>query len=112
MPYVKRNENNEIVKIHQLKVEGCEQWVEDSDPELLGFIKGLKVEDQVKQALSSSDNDMGRVVEDLIDLLMKKQIFVYTELPEAVQAKLNTRSQLRKDMNALESPINNDESIL
>jgi hypothetical protein len=42
---------------------------------------------------------------------MERQIFIFTELPEAVQAKLNARKQLRKDMNSLENLINDDDAI-
>ncbi len=67
--------------------------------------------DKALDALNSTDSEMLRIVEDLIDVLMEKQIFVFTELPEAVQAKINVRKQLRKDMGSLDGLINDDDSI-
>ncbi len=67
--------------------------------------------DKALDALNSTDSEMLRIVEDLIDVLMEKQIFVFTELPEAVQAKINARKQLRKDMGSLDGLINDDDSI-
>ncbi len=111
MPYVRRDNDGVIIEIHQSKKDDHAQWIEANDPGLLAFINGIETSEQAKQVLSTTDNEMVRVVEDLIGLLMEKQIFVYTELPEAVQAKLNARSQLRKDLSTLQSPINEDDSI-
>ncbi|MDF1584060.1 MAG: hypothetical protein RQ733_01050 [Methyloprofundus sp.] len=99
MPYVKRNEQGAIVAVHDTQIDGSYQWIEASD---------LKVTAQAKEALTSTDQEMVRVVEDLIDLLIEKQIFVFTELPEAVQAKLNSRKRLREDINLLAILVNDD----
>ncbi len=111
MPYVIRNNNGEIVTLHQSPNDPNAQWLDPDSSELKAFIKNTATPDNVKQALTGSDNEMARVIEDLVDLLMQKQIFVYTELPEAVQAKLNIRKQLRQDMNTLENLIDQDEAI-
>ena len=111
MPYVKRNNAGEIIELHKTQISEEEEWLEVTHVDVVSFLQTIDTNNDAKQALTSTDNEMVRVVEDLIGLLMEKQIFVYTELPEAVQAKLNQRAQLRKDMNVLENPINNDESI-
>jgi len=111
MPYVSRNENGQILEVHNSPTEAGEQWLEANNPEILEFLKTINTSDQAKQALTTTDNEMVRVVEDLIDLLMERQIFIFTELPEPVQAKLNARRQLRKDMNTLEDLINEDDAI-
>jgi len=111
MPYVTRDEKGVIVAIHQDQGDENRQWEEASHPEVIAFINNIDKPHKVKRALTGSDNEMARVIEDLVDLLMEKQIFVYTELPEAVQAKLNVRKQLRQDMSSLENLIDNDEDI-
>ncbi len=108
MPYISRNEKGKIVALHESSTGDDRQWVDKSDPEFLDFLKNLE-NGQARNALTSTDHEMVRVVEDLIDLLMKKQIFIFTELPEAVQVKLNERRQLRKDINSLGSLINEDD---
>jgi acyl-coenzyme A synthetase/AMP-(fatty) acid ligase len=37
-----------------------------------------------------------RILEDLIDLLVKKNIFMFTELPKDAQMKIQERRQLRQ----------------
>ncbi len=111
MPYVTRNNKGEIVTIHQNKNDENAQWLEQNDSEITVFINNTVSPNKVKKALTGSDNEMARVIEDLVDLLMEKQIFVYTELPEAVQAKLNVRKQLRQDMSSLENLIDEDDAI-
>lgn len=108
MPYISRNEKGEIIAIHDSPVKEDTQWLESSDSEVVSFLQRIQ---DAKQALTSTDNEMVRVVEDLIDLLMERQIFIFTELPEPVQAKLNARKQLRQDMNSLEGLINEDDAI-
>ena len=109
MPYITRNKKGEIVAMHQNKGNDDRQWEEASNPEVIAFIGNMETSHEAKRALTGSDNEMARVIEDLIDLLMEKQIFVYTELPEAVQAKLNARKQLRQDMSSLGNLINEED---
>jgi len=111
MPYVIRNKSGEIVAIHQNQVAETGQWEQDITEEHKAFIQKQAMPTEAKQALTGSDNEMARVIEDLVDLLMEKQIFVYTELPEAVQAKLNIRKQLRQDLNTLDNLVNEDDGI-
>jgi len=102
MPYVKRNEQGAIIAVQDTQADSSYQWIEANS---------LEVTAQAKEALTSTDQEMVRVVEDLIDLLMEKQIFVFTELPEAVQAKLNSRKRLREDINSLAILVKDDDAI-
>lgn len=111
MPYVSRNKKNEIVELHDSVIKKEDQWVDGSDQEVVEFLKKVERTDQFKRILVNTDPGMVRVVEDLIDLLMEKQVLTYTELPEAVQSKLVTRKQLRKDMNSLQGLISDDDTI-
>ncbi len=111
MPYVTRNKNGKIIDIQQGQSDNSEQWEQENTAEHKAFIKDNAMPDRAKQALTSSDNEMARVIEDLVALLMEKQIFVYTELPEAVQAKLNVRKQLRQDLSPLDNLIDEDSVI-
>ena len=111
MPYITRNKKGEIVELHNLPGNGEGNWIDPGSPEVLDFIKRIETTEQAKLALTSTDYEMVRVVEDLIDMLMERQIFIFTELPEPVQAKLNVRKQLRKNMSSLENLINEDDTI-
>lgn len=112
MPYISRNETGVIVEVSDHETDSATIWVESTDPELRGYFKkGLDLQEITQNTLNESDAEMARVVEDLIDVLLSKQVFTYTELPEIVQEKLAKRRQLRKDYNALEGLIVDDEDI-
>jgi len=66
----------------------------------------------VYQALQKSDADIARVTEDLIYLLVQKNIILFTELPEVVQTKLLSREKLRDELSGrVVSPLSDDETI-
>jgi hypothetical protein len=110
MPYITRDKKGAIIAIYN--DEGDDrQWEEPNIPDVIAYIKKMDPSHIAKQVLTESDNDMVRVIEDLIELLMEKQVFVYTELPEAVQEKLTARKQLRQKMNSLANLINEDDNI-
>tara|TARA_R110001592_G_scaffold9288_1_gene49516 strand:- start:7947 stop:8174 length:228 start_codon:yes stop_codon:yes gene_type:complete len=50
---------------------------------------------QIINALAQSDAELARVTEDLITVLVKKGVILFTDLPEPVQAKLLDREALR-----------------
>jgi len=112
MPYVNRNERGDVIQLLDMpNKESCE-WLEVDHFDVIEFLRQSPQANELKKSLSSSDSDMVRVVEDLVDLLMEKQVFVFTELPEAVQDKLNRRKKLRHDVNALSNLIRDDDNIL
>lgn len=53
------------------------------------------------EKLAESDQALIRVVEDLIDTLIRKDLLHFTDLPEAAQAKLLERRSLRHSVNTL-----------
>jgi len=109
--YIKRNAAGDIMSAQTTQIEEGEQWVEDNNPELLDFLKAKEDKHPIQQFLVGTDFEMVRVIEDLIDLLVAKQVFVFTELPVAVQSKLNARKELRKDLNPLETLIGDSDDI-
>ena len=111
MPYVIRDEKGNIIELFDTFKTGEEQWLEPDSEEIVMFLKMLQTSKRAKSSLIRTDNDMARVVDDLIDILMKKQVFTFTELPEAVQSKLNDRRKSRKDMNYLSNLISDDDTI-
>jgi len=113
MPYINRNKSGSIIEIFDEASSDASEWVELSDPEVTSFVeKSLVSKEHAKEVLSNTDSDMVRVVEDLIDVLLDKQVFTFTELPEVVQNKLIARKKLRKDINSLENLIIDDELII
>jgi len=109
MSYVKRNKEGKITAISLNKDEGFTEKVDPKAEEYLNFINtDLDASGTVRQALHKSDTDIARVTEDLINLLMEKQVILFTELPSVVQEKLLNREQLRKSLRAQEPSIIDD----
>jgi len=113
MPYVSRNEQGVIVQLLDAPLGANSEWLELGHADIEYFLQEGGVQGGSNQTdLASSDNDMARVVEDLIDLLMKKQVLVFTELPDAVQVKLNARRRLRDNANEVSNLIGDDDFML
>jgi len=112
MPYVNRNEEGEIVQLLDAPNSENSEWLELASPEIVAFMQKPSSISNIKEALSGSDSEMIRVIEDLVDVLMEKGVFLFTELPEAAQSKLNARKKLRQDVNALDNLIGEDDNIL
>lgn len=111
MPYVSRDENKTIVELHNSPPGPDSQWLEINNPEVLDFLAKIKTPQQARSTLSATDIEMVRVIEDVIDLLVAKQLCLFTDLPEVVQAKLGARKQIRKGMQTLDNLIGDDENI-
>jgi hypothetical protein len=72
-------------------------------------LPGKKAE--VRNRLYESDLEIIRVLEDLIDVLIGKGVIVLTDLPEAAQAKLAERRNLRSHLSDLGSIVTEQDDI-
>lgn len=98
MLYVERNAEGRIVAMHkQADKAGLEQKM-SIDEEVIAFLEGDAKVESLIHALTVTDNDLVRILEDLIDLLEKKNIIMYTELPAEAQKKLQLRRQFRQNI--------------
>lgn len=69
------------------------------DPEVQQFLRGLDV-------------DLVRVLEDVIDLLVARGVFRFTDLPESAQRKLVFRKTLRSQWQSVPDPLGSDEGLI
>lgn len=113
MPYVTRDTAGVIIALSQAPNDQATEWLDVNDQEVIAYMQrhSAHQHQQAKQALSTSDLEMIRVIEDVIDLLIAKQVLIYTELPDAVQQKLGTRKSLRQTLNELSNLIKDDPGI-
>lgn len=96
MLYVKRNTKGEIIAVQQ-DAENPEMEIKQSvDDEILKFLGRDEVNGSILHILASTDAKVIRILEDLIDLLVRKNIIMFTELPEAAQVNLRERQQIRQ----------------
>lgn len=90
--YIKRNNLGAIEAVSRNQQQGF-SWLEDDAPELLDYVNSLRSQQQL--SLEQSDQSMARVMEDVINLLIERGVIRFTDLPDAAQAKLLNRRQLR-----------------
>lgn len=105
MPYVKRDKSGALISLQRDKSQGYNEFLMPTDAEVVAFLTSgdtspdATINELVaKIALSESDIGFTRATEDLIHLLIKKNIILFTELPIAVQTKMAGREKLRSTL--------------
>lgn len=93
MVYIKRGGDGRVVAVSEEALPGFDS-VEETDAELRRFLAGMRTRD----ALDQSDLEFIRVVEDVIELLIAKNIILFTELPNEAQEKMLKRQHLRRSV--------------
>ena len=112
MPYIQRDKQGKISGLfHEPPQNGESEYVSATHTELVDFLAQELDQNSSKLALAESDREIARITEDLIQLLIEKNLILFTELPTPVQNKLLAREKLRS---ALQGHTNNflDESEL
>ncbi|CAM5792375.1 hypothetical protein [Rhizobacter fulvus] len=92
MPYVHRDDEGRIATVQRLADDACREFVADGDRELLAFVGA----GTMPGAFDELDAGFVRVLEDVIDTLLTKNIMNITDLPEQAQAKLFARKSFRE----------------
>lgn len=108
MFYVKRDVNGVIEAVSRHSDEQFTESMDIDAAELQQFLSEDELFNIAKQHLSETDANMVRVLEDLIEVLVAKNIIQFTELPEGAQDKILKRKKLRFLLSNL---INNDDKI-
>mgnify|MGYP000471440888 CR=1 FL=1 len=96
MFYIQRHNNGAILSVAQQADDLHKEAIAPDSPELASFLASVPKTDSAIGELQSSDASFIRVLEDVIDLLIDKDLLQFTELPEAAQQKLLSRRQIRE----------------
>lgn len=106
MPFVKRNLNQQIVALSIVPDDAgtTGEFLPDDHPALQQF---LTEHIQAKQTKPFADEDLAlvRVLEDLVDLLIERNVITFSELPMAAQHKLLAKKGLRERLIASTSNL-------
>lgn len=97
MRYVQRDGAGRVVAVSLVWDADHPEAVEEDAPELIAFGQALAGPGH----LAGSDLRLVRVLEDLIDLLIDKEVIRYTDLPGPAQEKLMERRSLRHSLRSL-----------
>lgn len=92
MPYARRNAQGQIESLHR-SADGTVELLADDHPEVQAFVGNGIGE---VRAFNQLDAEFVRVIEDVIDTLIVKNVLNITDLPEQAQAKLFTRKSFRE----------------
>ena len=98
MLYVKRDTAGNIIALNNKPEPGAQEQKSIMDDEILKFLDKSVDTDPWVQLLSLSDISIIRILEDLIDLLIRKNVILFTELPEQAQAKIRERKMVREKL--------------
>ena len=90
MPYVRRNAEGLIESLHR-SPDQTSEFIADGDAEVMAFVGG-----EPPAGFDRLDADFVRVLEDVIDTLIVKNVLNITDLPEQAQAKLFARKSFRE----------------
>lgn len=112
MLYAKRDKNRNITALQIKPTAQVKEPVSTDNPEVLAFLNQHSESTDLKQILTESDTELARVVEDLIELLVDKNIIMLTELPEAAQLKLVSRRHVRDAMHGEDQLMVGEDDIL
>jgi hypothetical protein len=106
MPNVIRDTDGRIIGLAEQSRESSGEELSLSDPEVQAFLHAAR------KQLSTSDSQTIRVIEDLVDVLIKKGVILPTDLPDAARHKLSWRQQMRSDLNVLDNLMVDEDDIL
>lgn len=96
MRYVARDGDGRVVAVSLVADAAHPEPMPADAPELAAFLHGGE-----QGSLANSDLRLVRVLEDLIDLMIDKELIRFTDLPPPAQEKLMERRNLRRSMYGL-----------
>lgn len=111
MPFVKRGQNGKIIAVSLIETEEFKEKLSLADPVINEFLihahhsnHEISSEELINlKELRSSDLEFVRVLEDVIYLLLEKNIFMITDLPPEAILRLRQRERIRKKLHELNS---------
>ncbi len=89
MPYIRRNAAGQIDSLHRQALDAGE-FLPDEHSDVQAFVGNSRDD------FTRLDAEFVRVIEDVIDTLIVKNILNITDLPEQAQAKLFARKSFRE----------------
>ncbi len=98
MPFLIRDADGKIARISARQLPVAE-FVPHNHPDVIAFLQARGQDPkQIEDALSElrrTDSEMARAVEDIIMVLLKKNVIKLSDLPKAVQDRMALRVKMR-----------------
>lgn len=97
--WVRRDNTGRVVAVSLEKTPDHPECLAPDAPDVAAFANALTPK---QAALRESDLSLIRALEDLIDVLISKEVLRLTDLPDSVQEKLYNRRRLRGSPRSLD----------
>jgi len=93
MTYILKNDDGKVIASSNEPI-GVSNWqiADEKDP---AYIEYLDSELAKQDPFRESDIQLARVLEDLIEILMSRNLVSFTDFPSAAQKRLNERQKMR-----------------
>jgi hypothetical protein len=108
MPYVCRGLDGRIDSLHRHPAPAHNEFLPDDHAEVLAFVGVAPAQ---RQEFERLDADFVRVIEDVIDTLIIKNVINITDLPGEAQAKLMARKTFRERVTKHSLKLFGDDSF-
>jgi hypothetical protein len=95
MPYVRRSAQGEVLSLHRHAEADASEFLADDHADVRAFVGGA-TPPKPSEGFARLDADFVRVLEDVIDTLVAKNVINITDLPPEAQAKLFSRKSFRE----------------
>lgn len=95
MPYVSRDANGAICAIFQKANAKAREELAPDHPEIAAFLERTGGSETIQIDLRTTDSEMSRVLEDLIQCLLEKRLILEADLPPVALDKITYRRNLR-----------------
>jgi hypothetical protein len=93
MPFIRRSADGLIESLHRRPSEAAREFLAEDHPEVRAF---LGLGPAGREEFHRLDADFVRVIEDVVDTLILKNVINITDLPAEAQAKLFARKSFRE----------------
>lgn len=112
MFYILRDNDGNLVQVESSPFEGMNGELPQDSVEAQAWMNNQQSILSSLEQLRSSDLEMVRVLEDLIQVLTSKGLLNITDFPQAAQLKLIQRAQAREALGGLDALIRDDEESM
>lgn len=94
MPYARRDAQGQVTSLHREPSAEAAEFLADDHPDVRAFLGQGHV--AASERFAQLDAGFVRVLEDLIDTLINRNLINITDLPAEAQAKLFSRKSFRE----------------
>jgi hypothetical protein len=95
MPFARRDAQGQVTSLHREAAVDATEFLADDHADVRAFL-GMAAEPDANERFAQLDADFVRVLEDVIDTLINRNLINITDLPAEAQAKLFSRKSFRE----------------